>query len=815
MLKINNVNKFFNKGKKSEIHVINNINLELEKTGLVALLGPSGSGKTTLLNAIGGLDNIKSGSIYIDDEKISSKSVYKVDRIRNLNIGYIFQDYKLIDDETVFNNVAISLKLIGIKDKKEIKNRVNFVLEKVGIYRFRNRPAGTLSGGERQRVGIARALVKDPKILLSDEPTGNLDSKNSLEIMNIIKAISKNRLVVLVTHERNLAEFFATRIIEIQDGKIIKDYENNHENHLDYQVDSRLYLKDFKNHEILEKDNTKIELFSNEKETINLKIVVKGNNIYINSDNTKLDIISDTSSIEFIDAHYKKIEKQEIDKYNYDFSNIFNENISTKYSSIFNLFSLIGNGFKKVFNFSKLKKILLIGFFLSGVFTMYAVSSMFAALTIREEDFIEINRNYLTAKVSNITVDDYLKYEKHADTNYMLPSNSLVTLPITAEDFYQLTSKVAYIDGSIASKDMINSNDIILGSYSSDISSFILDEMVVKTLLNSESAKMLGLLKPEDLLNRTIAIPMMGDFIITGIVNTGSPSIYMDESLLINALANTANINYQDNEVFYTKDIYEGNNQLYYDYNLVKGNITLKEGKFPEKDYEVIVNISNKYILELNKEIDLKINNHKLKVVGYYESTDDFNYYLVNNNMIKYSLINIANNIVVYSNNKDNTKNYFRENKLNIQDSYDYSKDVYLNQKKDMIRSSLTSALVVLIISLIEIFLMIRSSFLSRIKEIGIYRAIGLKKIDIYKMFVGEIFAITTLANVPAIIIMAYVLNVLSNISLLSGYFIINIPIVLLVIICIYIFNLVIGLLPVFTTIIKTPASILARYDLD
>ena len=187
MIELVNVNKYFNRHKKNELHVINNTSLTLEDTGLVALLGPSGCGKTTLLNAIGGLDKIKKGKIYIDNQKISSKFSYKVDKIRNLNVGYIFQDYKLIDNLSVYDNVALVLKMVGIKNKTEIKKRVEYVLDKVGMLRYKKRPAGMLSGGERQRVGIARAIVKDPNIILADEPTGNLDSKNSLEIMKIIK----------------------------------------------------------------------------------------------------------------------------------------------------------------------------------------------------------------------------------------------------------------------------------------------------------------------------------------------------------------------------------------------------------------------------------------------------------------------------------------------------------------------------------------------------------------------------------------------------------------------------------------------------
>ncbi len=174
MITLKKVNKYFNRHKRNQIHIINNTTLEFENTGLVALLGVSGSGKTTLLNAIGGLDKVNKGKIYINGKQITHRRAYTVDKIRNLNIGYIFQDYKLIDNLTVFDNVAMALKMIGLKDKEEIKRRVYYVLECVGMYRYRNRPAKMLSGGERQRVAIARAIVKNPNIVIADEPTRKL-----------------------------------------------------------------------------------------------------------------------------------------------------------------------------------------------------------------------------------------------------------------------------------------------------------------------------------------------------------------------------------------------------------------------------------------------------------------------------------------------------------------------------------------------------------------------------------------------------------------------------------------------------------------
>ena len=297
MIRIDKLNKYYNKGRKNQIHVINNTTLDLPDTGLVALLGPSGCGKTTLLNAIGGLDKVNRGKIFIGDKRITKRSSRKIDKIRNLNIGYIFQDYKLVDDKSVYDNLAMVLRMVGIKDKAEVKKRIDYILEKVDMYRYRYRPCGMLSGGERQRVGIARALVKNPSIILADEPTGNLDSKNTIEVMNIIKAISKDKLVILVTHEVDLAKFYATRIIEISDGEVVKDYENKNVGEIDYRIDNKFYLKDFKYQNKNHDNNINIDFYSDKEDKLNLVIVVKNGNIYIkNKDREKIEVVIFISS---------------------------------------------------------------------------------------------------------------------------------------------------------------------------------------------------------------------------------------------------------------------------------------------------------------------------------------------------------------------------------------------------------------------------------------------------------------------------------------------------------------------------------------
>ena len=225
MIKINSLNKYYNKNKSNEIHVINDVTLELPNQGLISFLGASGSGKTTLLNVIGGLDKA-TGSISYDAFEAKKYEMSKIDKYRNENFGYVFQGYNLLLNETVYDNLKIALELIDIYDENEAASRIEYALKSVGMYKYRKKKASQLSGGQQQRVAIARALVKHCKVIIADEPTGNLDSANAVEVMNILKSISKKTLVLLVTHNEALANFYSDFIYKIEDGKIVDKVEN-------------------------------------------------------------------------------------------------------------------------------------------------------------------------------------------------------------------------------------------------------------------------------------------------------------------------------------------------------------------------------------------------------------------------------------------------------------------------------------------------------------------------------------------------------------------------------------------------------------
>lgn len=219
MIQLINISKNY-KTKSGEVQALKGINLTLPDKGMIFILGKSGCGKTTLLNIIGGLDSITDGEVIVDDVSIKSYKGSDYDEYRNKYIGFVFQEYKLIDNFNVEQNISLALELQKEPNKQE---QVEKSLEEVGLQGYGKRHINELSGGQKQRVAIARAIIKNPSIVLADEPTGNLDSITAGEIFDILKKLSEERLVLVVSHDRESAECYGDRIIELRDGEVIGD----------------------------------------------------------------------------------------------------------------------------------------------------------------------------------------------------------------------------------------------------------------------------------------------------------------------------------------------------------------------------------------------------------------------------------------------------------------------------------------------------------------------------------------------------------------------------------------------------------------
>mgnify|MGYP000343559279 FL=1 len=221
MLKLKNIKKIYVSGDE-KVEALKGINIEFRESEFVSILGQSGCGKTTLLNIIGGLDRYTSGDLIINGKSTKDFKDRDWDAYRNYSVGFVFQSYNLIGHQTVLSNVELALTISGVS-RKERKQRAIKALEEVGLKEQIHKKPNQLSGGQMQRVAIARALVNNPDIILADEPTGALDTKTSVQVMEILKKISKDKLIIMVTHNPELAEKYSSRIIKILDGKITDD----------------------------------------------------------------------------------------------------------------------------------------------------------------------------------------------------------------------------------------------------------------------------------------------------------------------------------------------------------------------------------------------------------------------------------------------------------------------------------------------------------------------------------------------------------------------------------------------------------------
>lgn len=221
MLQLKDIVKQYGE-KDNLVTALKGINITFRENEFVAILGHSGCGKTTMLNIIGGLDHATSGDLIINNVSTKKFKDRDWDAYRNHSIGFIFQSYNLIPHQTVLANVELALTISGIS-KSERKKRAVEALNKVGLGDQLHKRPNQMSGGQMQRVAIARALINNPDILLADEPTGALDSETSIQVMELLKEIAHDRLVILVTHNPELAEQYATRTVKVSDGKIISD----------------------------------------------------------------------------------------------------------------------------------------------------------------------------------------------------------------------------------------------------------------------------------------------------------------------------------------------------------------------------------------------------------------------------------------------------------------------------------------------------------------------------------------------------------------------------------------------------------------
>jgi putative ABC transport system permease protein len=809
MIKLNNINKYFNKNRNNEIHVINNTSIEFPETGLVAITGPSGCGKTTLLNVIAGLDSFRDGEIVYEEESIQRYKSSKIDQIRNNKIGFIFQNYNLITHQTVYENIKTSLNIAGLYDKEKIDERINYSLEQVGMYNYRKRSVLALSGGQQQRVGIARAIAKNPDVILADEPTGNLDSNNTFEVMSLIKNISKSKLVILVTHERNLVDLYADRIIELKDGLVVNDYQNFNSSTYEHKDDRYIYLKDLKN-EDLESQFIDYYYESESKKHFNLKVVEMNNTIYIkaNSDK-KIVFVDDESEVHLIDDHKKEVKVDEMEPLDFDSFDPINHHNS---KSLFRWRDTLLNGLKKLFSRKKFTKKI-------TIFVYFVISAVVAAQLASLGNLIKVDETqFLSAPKSFVGVDStggltYDELREIADVEGVeIPYVQNIYLFFSDQTFYQ-TEVAAEVGAYAVKASWVDSGDLVLGEMPEGDDQIVISTSVAKRLLMNYNVSQMGYNSQGELFDFTVVdFNLDGhDMKVVGIIETNEQLVVTDDTSYAMFLANQFN--------YSNIDLYEDH------INIIDGvNVTAAD--------EIIVNESSTY--DIGDSVRLYTSNSSLideyEVVGTYEYVDELTLtrpdYLITtaafeNAILKNmgSRLNVSfgqsSDYLFYADDKGAVIQDLEELGYEAVDIYEVERTNYIEDRAAAVSGQVITLLVILGGIVLFIFFVMRTSMINRVKEIGIYRAIGATKKDVYKIFLSEILVYTTIASASGYLLSSYVLMGIER-QVRTFFSVFYLPFWLLMLgsIGIYAVNIIFGLLPVFNLMRKTPAEILAKYDI-
>ena len=810
MIKVNNLNKYYNKGRKNEQHVLNNINLEFENTGLVCILGESGSGKTTLLNTIGGLDDFADGTLQINDTILKSYKQKLIEPVRNNHFGYIFQNYYLLKDYSVNYNVKIALNRYNLSEKEKDK-RTKYILDMLGIGKYKNKPVSKLSGGQQQRVSIARALVKAPDIILADEPTGNLDEENTLRTMAILKKISKECLVLLVTHEKRIARFFGDRIIEIRDGKIIRD-EKNTTSSYERSDDSNIYLKEFELDSI-EDSYSKFNIYHKNNEappTINMNMVWKDGKLYIQNI-MEYDIIfeGEENGVQILDTERPGLEMDEVENLQYDLTRLPSKgNAKLPFHEVWHIamsnIHLIGK--KQVF--------ITIILITAAIMLSITTAKFTNMVSINKEKIVSTDSHYVKADFNNISVFNHkdqlqvLEFAwKYLDNNiygstFFSPDSRLY---IMGDGFKQIEALRQPINNiCYVSSEHLKETSLIYGTMPKKRNEAVIDLQVIKNLMASKGIVSSNYKTPADFIGATLKTSKYSlKLIVTGISDNHEPSLYCSQNILLE-------FPQKSYKIASLNELKAEDSENYSNIKLADNEILIREGLFNS--------------LKLNKNSEYTFGDdtkHIYNIAGTFSDGIGTDYVLSDRGCLNIRDIMIYEykTCMIYTDNsrsaieglkgiKDASMGVFKIN-LTIPNK----EEIKAYQKANKVDNKASSliTIVVVTISIIIVYFTIKSNAISRIEELTVYNLLGISKKSILKSYIIEITLLTSYTSLPAVIVTSGVIKFIGSIPSLGFNMLFPLWSVLILLASIYIVHTIISIMPVYRILSKPPATLAVK----
>lgn len=812
MIEIRNLNKYYNKGKKNEQHVLNGINLELGSTGLVCILGESGSGKTTLLNTIGGLDTFSEGSLKVEGIEFTKYDPKRMEPIRNDRFDYIFQNYYLLPDYSVAYNVKLALNRFKLTEQEK-EERVDYVLNMLDMGKFKKKLVSKLSGGQRQRVSIARALVKSPDIILADEPTGNLDEENTLRTMSILKSISKECLVILVTHEKRIAKFFGDRIIEICDGKIVRDEDNHAASAYERSDDSNIYLKemDCKN---LESDFAEFKMYYDKgqaPEKISLNLAWKDGKIYIQN-NMGCDILLEgqENGVQMLDEERPKFDMDEIEKVSYNL-----EKPASKGTAHLAAREIWRMAVENIHLMGKKQAFIIVILLVTAVLLSVSTAEFLNTILVDEQSVIETDSHYIQLKMTKVTsframeqristldfIHENLGDDSHGDV-FFAPDANLYLVGFGYAQMKNLTQSVKGY--SFVSISKLKEENLVSGRMPAARNEIVLDRNIINKLKKTNGVTASLYKTEQDYLDKNLEVSGSKETLkIAGICDTGQPAIFCRQNILLG-------LDVKGDSIADVKELQEACPEECKDIQIADNEMYVREGLLDAMDLKIGME------QRMGEGVD-----GIYTIAGTFPDSAGVDYAFSDKgcqNMRDYMICERAA-CMVYTQDKKASmeffgraaKKYLNSFKLEQTSPYDDELKAYKKEHSVNVDAKKLITLVIVIISLVMVYFMIKSNAMSRIGELTVYRLLGISKSSILKAYILEMVLMTCYTSVPAVLATSVVIKFISSVPSLGIAMIFPWWSVFILLIGIFLIHTIISILPIYGILSRPPATLAVK----